>query len=253
MKVKNNLEIYRTTEFLWAHKDGVSLVEDFILKSLESNKSVLDAGTGGGRLLHILRSRGFSLLVGFDYCEEFIKIAKKRDPSGTIRFDVANAGKLPYEDGQFDQSLYLQQVLCFIEEKQGRISALRELNRVLKRDGVAYISLLFRNSRERTVVGFLFTCYLRFLRLFLNRRISLSLQPWLRRGGRFNWAALIDDPPRNYWYSLNEAMEDIKSAGLVVKGIATDNHLKEGRWLSPDDLKNGSKIKGVLYMKCGKN
>ena len=251
--MEKNVDAYKTTEFSeWSEKDEINSVEDFILRSLDGNKSVLDAGTGGGRFLHALKSRGLNLLTGFDYLEEFIEIAKKRDVSGTIKFDVADAKRLPYKNEQFDQCLYLQQVLCLIEDKEGRISALRELQRTMKRNGVAYISLLLKESREKTPPGFLLKCYLRIFRKFLHRNISLSLQPWLQHGGCFNWSCFLDAPPYIYWYSLKEAIEDITSVGLVVHGIASDNQLTEGRWLNSDSIRGNEIFKGVLYIKCGK-
>ena len=163
------MDLHNTTEFLqWAHKDKLNTSEDFILKSLDPDKTVLDAGTGGGRFLHVLKSRGFDRLTGFDYSTDLIDVARKRDVSGSIQFDVSGAEKLPYVDEQFDQCLYLQQIISLIELKEGRLSALRELKRVLKKGGVAYLSLLFREPREKTPAGFLLKGYLALVRIFFH-------------------------------------------------------------------------------------
>ena len=158
--------------------------------------------------------------------------------------------KLPYAKGQFEQCLYLQQVLSLIEDRSERLSALRELQRVIKNDGVAYISFLFKESREKTIFGFLLTWYLRIFRLLFGKKTAASLQPWLKHGGRFNWSAFIDAPPYVYWCSLEEALRDVGSSGLKIVGIASDAQLEEGRWLSLDDLKDKPLFKGFLYLKC---
>jgi SAM-dependent methyltransferase len=221
------------------------------LKSLDPGKTVLDAGTGGGRFLHTLKSRGFNLLTGFDYLAEFINVARSRDKSGSIKFDVAVAQKLPYKDEQFDQCLYLQQLISLIEEKEDRMAALRELKRVLKNDGTAYLSLLFRESREKTPAGFLLKWYLAVVRRTVHRNVPLSMQPWLKRGGRPNWSFFLDTPPYVCWYSLREALDEIKNAGLIVHEAATDHQLKEERWVKPDMLADKI-LKGFLYIKCRK-
>jgi len=250
--MKKNFDLYKSSEFaLWSYNDRLSPSEDVILKSLDPGKSVLDAGTGGGRFLHVLKSRGFQLLTGFDYLAEFINVARARDASGSIKFDVAAAQKLPYQDEQFDQCLYLQQLISLIDEHENRLAALRELKRVLKSDGIGYLSLLFRESREKTPAGFLLKWYLTIIRTFVHRNVPVMMQPWLKRGGRPNWAFLMDAPPYVGWYSLSEALEDIKNAGLIVHEVATDHQLKEGRWLKPEMLAKET-LKGFLYIKCRK-
>lgn len=250
--MEQNFDLYKTTEFSeWAFKEGLSPAEDFILRSLNPVKSVLEAGTGGGRLLHALALKGFRSLAGFDSLADFINVAKSRDSVGTIQFDIADARKLLYSDEQFDQCLYLQQLLCFIEDKSDRCGSLRELRRVLKIGGVAYLSFLFRETREQTVVGIISKWYLKFLRKFVHQDLPFSLQPWLKRGRYFNLSCLWDAPPYVCWYSLHEALEDVRNAGLVVQGVATDHQLAEGRWVAPDALRKET-MKGFLYLKCSK-
>lgn len=247
------MELHNTTEFLrWAHKDKLNRSEDFILKSLDPTQSVMDAGTGGGRFLHVLKSRGFNGLTGFDFSTELINVARTRDVSGSIQFDVSGAENLPYADEQFDQCLYLQQIISLIELKESRLLALKELKRVLKKGGVAYLSLLFRGPREKTPVGFLLKSYLAFVRTFVHRNVPLSMQPLLKLGGRPNWMFFGDARPYVCWYSFKEAVDDIQKAGLIIQGVATDHQLEQGEWLKPDDL-DGKVLKGFLYIKCGKD
>lgn len=251
--MKKNINLQDTTEFLrWSHKDDLNRSEDFILSLLDPKKSVLDAGTGGGRFLHALKSRGFESLTGFDFSTELIDVARERDVSRDIRFDVSGAERLPYANEQFDQCLYLQQIISLIELKENRLAALKELKRVLKKDGVAYMSLLFREPREKTLFGFLLMNYLRLVRLMFHRNIPLSMQPLLKIGGRPNWGFIFDAAPYVCWYSFKEAQEDIQKAGLIIHEVATDYQLEKGDWSKPQILQD-KVLKGFLYIKCGRD
>ncbi|HEY6762249.1 MAG TPA: class I SAM-dependent methyltransferase [Baekduia sp.] len=63
---------------------------------------VLDVATGTGDLAIELASRvepGGGLVVGSDFSEEMLTLARKKAPS--LRFEWANALELPYADGEF--------------------------------------------------------------------------------------------------------------------------------------------------------
>ncbi|MGE0267504.1 MAG: hypothetical protein AB7S78_03465 [Candidatus Omnitrophota bacterium] len=85
------------------------------------------------------------------------------------QFDAATAQKLPYMNEQFEQYRYLQQLISLIEAKENSLAALRELARILKKNGVAYLLFLFRASREKTPVGFLLKWYLKIVRTFVHQ------------------------------------------------------------------------------------
>ena len=101
----------------------------------------LEAGTGGGRIVRAMAALGFTRLAGFDFAPELIDAARRADAAGAIDFRVADATALPYGDAEFDQALYLQQIVCTIESRGGRRAALAEAARVLRPGGVALFSL----------------------------------------------------------------------------------------------------------------
>jgi SAM-dependent methyltransferase len=73
------------------------------LERLPSPRRVLDLGTGTGSVARIVASRfPESDVVGVDISERMIDEARKRTDSQHVRYEVADAERLPYEDGSFD-------------------------------------------------------------------------------------------------------------------------------------------------------
>src|SRR5690606_21303127 len=135
----------------WASAAGLKAEERALIeRALEPRRRTLEGGTGGGRIVRALRERGFSELAGFDFAPELIAAARAADPDGSIAFAVADATRLPYADGEFEQLVYLQQIVCTIEDAAGRRRALAEAARVLRPGGVALFSFLLLEGRRRS-------------------------------------------------------------------------------------------------------
>jgi ubiquinone/menaquinone biosynthesis C-methylase UbiE len=71
-------------------------------------------------------------IIATDYSEGMIAQAKKGVYPTKLRFEVADATALPYEDDSFD-AVIISNALHIIPEPE---RALREINRVLRPDGV---------------------------------------------------------------------------------------------------------------------
>ena len=66
-------------------------------------RHVLDLGTGTGSVARLVASRFPEAdVVGADISERMIDEARKRTDSQRVRYEVADAERLPYEDGSFD-------------------------------------------------------------------------------------------------------------------------------------------------------
>ena len=93
---------------------------DQALRSLSQPPArVLDLGTGTG-LAAFLLARRFpeAEVVGADVAERMIEIARRNTPpelSGRVRFEEADAARLPYEDGAFDL-VSLANMIPFFDE-----------------------------------------------------------------------------------------------------------------------------------------
>jgi SAM-dependent methyltransferase len=82
-------------------------------------KRALDLGTGtGGAAFAIARRFPDAEVVGADIAEQMIEVARRNSPDelrDRVRFEVADASKLPYEDGSFDL-IGLNNMIPFFDE-----------------------------------------------------------------------------------------------------------------------------------------
>jgi len=248
--VTSNQQVFGTVEFgAWAHRTALIPAERFLVERyLEPSGRTLEAGTGSGRLLFALQALGFSSLAGFDFVPELLAEARKRDGADRIRFDEQNAASLSYGDGAFDQLIYLQQVLCFIEYEGARRSAVREAYRVLRAGGTAVFSLLSFEARSG---GALYRAYLAYLRVVRSVRRSSRPQqslPWLRLGGRFNPGALLDARPYVYWYRLDEICRLLTEVGFMIDALGSTRQILEARMVPSPEALAREPIEGMLYI-----
>jgi ubiquinone/menaquinone biosynthesis C-methylase UbiE len=135
----------------WAarYKDSVSDVSqlDLVLRAgvvqgqlrnraggLRRPARLLDIGCGTGHVLSALSSDDYSI-VGMDFAEGMVRVAAAEHPDR--RFLVADARSLPLPTGTFDR-VTMVGVLEYIVESR---SAIAEISRVLKPNGVLVISV----------------------------------------------------------------------------------------------------------------
>ncbi len=72
-----------------------------ISKLGKSVRNILDVGCGGGFLTNALAQKGYTV-TGIDLSEASLKIARQRDTTGKIAYQMAHAESLPFEDHTFD-------------------------------------------------------------------------------------------------------------------------------------------------------
>jgi ubiquinone/menaquinone biosynthesis C-methylase UbiE len=204
----------------WADAEGLKDEETaLIARYLDPAEPTLDAGTGGGRIARALAERGFGRVTGFDFAPELIDAARESDPTGAIAFDVADATELPYGDAAFGQAVYLQQVICTIDDAAGRKAALAEAVRVLRPGGVALFSFVCLESRLASPAQRAYVGYLRAARAVRRSRRPIQSMPRLRLRGRLDASALRDAGPYNWWYRSGEAEQDLVGAGFAIEAI----------------------------------
>jgi len=91
---------------------------------------VLDACTGTGDLALALRAAGAGEVVGCDFAPEMVRLAREKG-GDAVRFEVADALDLPFEDAAFDAATVAFGVRNFQDLERG----LAELARVLRPGG----------------------------------------------------------------------------------------------------------------------
>lgn len=106
-------------------------------KYIPKDGKLLEAGVGLGKWLNYFQKRDYDI-VGIDYSEVAVKKLKVFDNRLNIVYgDVTD---IPFEDNTFD--VYLSYgVLEHLEDIGNLKKAISEIHRVLKKDGVAYITI----------------------------------------------------------------------------------------------------------------
>jgi len=108
----------------------------FLVKHLQPNSTLLDAGCGPGNITaEISELIPDGKIVGVDYSREIIDQARREYPDShykNLEFKAADIYELDFADHTFDV-VYMHQVLQHLQDP---VSALVELRRVLKPGGI---------------------------------------------------------------------------------------------------------------------
>nr|WP_319373231.1 class I SAM-dependent methyltransferase [uncultured Methanobacterium sp.] len=117
-------------------------------KHINKEMNILDVGCGYGRTLSKLHENGFKNLTGVDYSEQMIKRGLRSYPHFNL---IKNNGDdLPFPDNSFDAVLLIGVLTSNIQtEKQEEL--ILEISRVLKDNGLIYISDFLLNNDQRNL------------------------------------------------------------------------------------------------------
>ena len=218
-----NKDLYSGKLFkTWSEKSGLLLIEKyFIQKYLLNNAAkVVEAGTGGGRIIFEIENLGYNDLYAFDYVDKMITICnqKKKQNKSKIQFKIANALKLDcYKDNQFDYLVYLQQILCFLDKDKLHIG-LKEAHRIGNTNAVYLFSFLNWDSKWYNPI---FSLIVNFFRVVKNNKVSKNELPWLKINNKFNWRFLNKNQPLNLWLKEKEIVKILENNGFSIIEIKT--------------------------------
>lgn len=120
----------KTRQFVWDDLKPLA-------KYAKNGDRVLDAGCGTGRLYHLFLDLQQIEYVGVDQSKEQIKIAKKKFPR--LKFVAAEMTKLPFKNNSFDV-VFCVAAFHHLPKEKNRLEALKEMKRVLKKDGVVVMT-----------------------------------------------------------------------------------------------------------------
>lgn len=101
----------------------------FLFEDIPAGAKVLDLGCGNGRFSEFLKKADY---IGVDKSEELIKKAKRKYPE--TNFEVADGLNLPFKDNEFDFVISVA-VIHHMPSKETRLKFLKEIKRVLKKNG----------------------------------------------------------------------------------------------------------------------
>jgi ubiquinone/menaquinone biosynthesis C-methylase UbiE len=237
----------------WANLESVRPQEEYLLKKfLEPHHKIIEAGTGGGRILFFLNQLGFAHLSGFDLFPAMIEVANQRKGNANINFEAQNASALSYPDSSFDRAIYMVQIMSFINNELDRLSAFQEAHRILKTDGVLLLALVCFDCRMQEQLFALYSSYIKLFRKLTGSDLSVQTTPWLKHHGKPNWGALIDRGDSVYAYKIDELTRIFDNVGFEVIGIGTDSQLLEGKIYNTKEELIGDRLEGQLYLACRK-
>lgn len=213
-----NKELYSDQLFkVWAEKNDLIPLEDYFLKKYFSDKNakIIEAGTGGGRIIFEIEKLGFNNLQAFDYVENMITFCnnKKKAIKSKVNFKTADATNLSdYESNHFDYLIYLQQVLCFVD-KENLPKALKEAYRIGKENSIYIYSFLNWNSKlYNPILSILVNAF----RVLRNEKTSKYKLPWLNIDGKFNWKFLNKNQPQNIWFKEKDILKILTQNGFSI-------------------------------------
>ena len=117
-------------------------------EQLSPDSLIVDFGCGYGRCLEELFDSGYLNLIGFDFSPAMIAAARNQFPQ--IRFEVLGGPMCPLSNESVDAALLFSVLTC-VPTDDGQRRIIQELQRVLKRGGLLYISDLWLQSDARNV------------------------------------------------------------------------------------------------------
>ncbi len=164
-----------------------------------NGSKILDIATGTGKQAFAFAKKGYEV-VGIDLSEAMLKVANKKNKYANVKFEVADATHLPFEDDSFDVSCVsfgLHDMPLTIREK-----ALREMIRVTKTRGMIVI---IDYALPKNKIGGFFIYH--FVNLYEGKYyatfIKSDLETMLRKSG----------------IEIKGELPVLLGAGKIVKGI----------------------------------
>lgn len=141
---KQHLEVKKTYNDIAGefHNSRKHMLNDlnFLSSHLHQGLKIADIGCGNGRLINFLEIHKIHKdnYIGIDNSENLIKIAKEQHPN--IMFLEGDFLNLPLEDESVDLIISIR-AFHHLTSKKDRLLALKEIKRVLKKDGKAIVTV----------------------------------------------------------------------------------------------------------------
>ena len=131
--------------FYLGYRDIPKLVKEYV-----KGRKALDYGCGTGRSTRFLKQNGLDV-IGVDVSKDQLEEAKRLDPEGD--YLLMEDSEIPLDDSYVDLVL-LSLVLMEVSSKEDMKVVFREVNRVLKSDGVVIITTDAENMYKYETTSF---------------------------------------------------------------------------------------------------
>ncbi len=115
------------------------VIYSFLDKYTKNAGRIVDLGCGNAR--NLIPFKNF-ICYGVDFSKKMLEKAKLTSEKYNLDLKLykADLTELPFKDNSFDYALMLAS-LHHLETKESRIKSLEELHRILKKDGIALITV----------------------------------------------------------------------------------------------------------------
>lgn len=148
-KVATNYSDVNGTKMIDSYRNMYDILFKTAEKELKKpieDMEVLDVGTGPGRDIKFMYSKGIKRVVGLDNSEEFIKILKELEEKGDIpknSFVKGDMLDIPFDNETFDIVRQNASLLHIPITTKGEMldKAIQESYRVLKENGILFVSV----------------------------------------------------------------------------------------------------------------
>ncbi len=157
---------------------------------------LLEIGTGSGAIAHYFAARS-----GLDCEVDAVDVIDQRQIKGGYRFQQVAGVDLPFEDGAFD-AVISNHVLEHVGDAEEQVGHLREIARVLRHDGTAYLASPNRWQLVEPHYHLVFLSW-------LPRRWRTPYLAMSRKGSVYDCAPL----------QMNQLEAMVRSAGLQPHNI----------------------------------
>jgi ubiquinone/menaquinone biosynthesis C-methylase UbiE len=124
---------------------------DWLASHFSARQTILDCGCGYGRLIDQLALSGYHNVVGADFSQGMLR--RCRDLHTVLPLVQSEAETLPFKNSSFDAVLLFALLTCMPMENQQR-AILAEAQRILRADGLIYISDFLLNSDPRNLMRY---------------------------------------------------------------------------------------------------
>jgi ubiquinone/menaquinone biosynthesis C-methylase UbiE len=114
----------------------------YLKKYLNKKHRILDLACGYGRFTIPLARQGYKI-QGIDISPNLIakaKITAKKEGL-TLKFKMGDMRKLPYKEDSFDSIICMWSAFIELSKEKDQIKALKEMLRVLKKGGFAFLEM----------------------------------------------------------------------------------------------------------------
>lgn len=117
------------------------------------DKKIFDYGCGNGRFSRFLRDKGANV-TGVDISEDILHKAKTTSPEG-ISYHHIRSGEAPFIPAESMDASTMTFVLCTLNVRSEMLRILREVNRILKHEGILILlSVNWEQSQGREYLSF---------------------------------------------------------------------------------------------------